>query len=302
MANTTIKGEAIRDGSVKAVDLNLATAVTLSALSATTYFVVHDTNEVSATKTKLVATATMNSYFQPFITAGTTAQYYRGDKTWQTLPTSLPASDVSAWAKASTKPSYTFSEIGSKPTTIAGYGITDVATSHTHSYLPLAGGTLTGNLTVVGSLNASGENCIRLTRATFNTFLLGIDNIGFYIYDETAVAYAMSISAIGNATFRGTATASDFITGSDRRLKTNIKSLGSHTMDIAYKSFERKDALGKTRYGVIAQELQLACPELVSTDSNGFLSVSYTDLHSLEISSLKIRVKELEQQLIRLQQ
>lgn len=40
-------------------------------------------------------------------------------------PTSLPASDVSSWAKAASKPSYTFSEIGSKPTTLSGYGITD---------------------------------------------------------------------------------------------------------------------------------------------------------------------------------
>lgn len=39
--------------------------------------------------------------------------------------TSLPASDVSSWAKAATKPSYDFSEIGSKPTTLSGYGITD---------------------------------------------------------------------------------------------------------------------------------------------------------------------------------
>lgn len=32
---------------------------------------------------------------------------------------------VPAWARASSKPSYNFSEIGSKPTTISGYGITD---------------------------------------------------------------------------------------------------------------------------------------------------------------------------------
>lgn len=35
---------------------------------------------------------------------------------------------VPSWAKASTKPSYTFSEIGSKPTTISGYGITNAYT------------------------------------------------------------------------------------------------------------------------------------------------------------------------------
>ena len=32
---------------------------------------------------------------------------------------------VPAWARASSKPSYNFSEIGNKPTTISGYGITD---------------------------------------------------------------------------------------------------------------------------------------------------------------------------------
>lgn len=40
-------------------------------------------------------------------------------------PTSMPASDVPSWAKQPNKPSYSFSEITSKPTTIAGYGITD---------------------------------------------------------------------------------------------------------------------------------------------------------------------------------
>lgn len=52
-----------------------------------------------------------HSYEAP-ITAGSTSQYWRGDKTWVTFPTSLPASDVYAWAKASTKPSYTKSEVG----------------------------------------------------------------------------------------------------------------------------------------------------------------------------------------------
>lgn len=40
-------------------------------------------------------------------------------------PTALPASDVPAWAKASTKPSYVWSEIGSKPSTFP-------PSSHTH--------------------------------------------------------------------------------------------------------------------------------------------------------------------------
>ena len=45
-----------------------------------------------------------------------------------TAVTSMPASDVYEWAKAASKPSYTFSEIGSKPTSVSGYGITDAYT------------------------------------------------------------------------------------------------------------------------------------------------------------------------------
>ena len=42
-------------------------------------------------------------------------------------PSSLPASDVYAWAKASTKPSYSWNEISSKPSTFT-------PSSHTHNY------------------------------------------------------------------------------------------------------------------------------------------------------------------------
>jgi hypothetical protein len=72
----------------------------------------------------------------------------------QNRPTSMPASDVPAWAKAATKPTYAWSEITgkpnefnptahshsfasllNKPTTLQGYGITDAASiSHTHAF------------------------------------------------------------------------------------------------------------------------------------------------------------------------
>ena len=75
----------------------------------------------------------------------------------QNKPTSMPASDVPAWAKAATKPSYawneitgkpneftpaahlhTFASLLNKPTTLQGYGITDAASiSHTHTFLQL---------------------------------------------------------------------------------------------------------------------------------------------------------------------
>ena len=42
------------------------------------------------------------------------------------FPSSLPASDVKAWAKAANKPAYSWSEIGSKPSTFP-------PASHTHA-------------------------------------------------------------------------------------------------------------------------------------------------------------------------
>lgn len=50
------------------------------------------------------------------------------------FPTSMPASDVYSWAKQPSKPSYTASEVGAAPA------------SHSHSYLPLSGGTVSGNV------------------------------------------------------------------------------------------------------------------------------------------------------------
>lgn len=59
--------------------------------------------------------------------------------------------NIYAWAKASTKPSYSYSEVGA------------AASSHTHSYLPLSGGTLTGSLSGTSasfSSTVTGSNFI----------------------------------------------------------------------------------------------------------------------------------------------
>ena len=70
-------------------------------------------------------------------------------------PSSLPASDVYAWAKASTKPSYTFSELTSHPTTLSGYGITDAkfGTAGTDSIPITLGSTTQSVLTAHQSLS-----------------------------------------------------------------------------------------------------------------------------------------------------
>lgn len=73
-------------------------------------------------------------------------------------PTTLPASDVYSWAKQPNKPSYSFDELSSHPTTLGGYGITDAYTKHEINttvysksecdefFVNKAGDTMTGNL------------------------------------------------------------------------------------------------------------------------------------------------------------
>lgn len=78
----------------------------------------------------------------------------------QNKPASLPASDVSEWAKASTKPSYTFSEIQSKPTTISGYGITDGG---------VISATATGSGNAVTDISVSGRTATVTKGALFAT-------------------------------------------------------------------------------------------------------------------------------------
>ena len=82
-----------------------------------------------------------------------------------TIPTTLPASDVYAWAKAATKPSYTWGEIGGKPTeftpaehTHVKADITDFPTSWAWSAITGKPSTLAGyGITDgVNSVEASG--------------------------------------------------------------------------------------------------------------------------------------------------
>lgn len=83
-------------------------------------------------------------------------------------PTTLPASDVYSWAKASTKPSYTFSEIGSKPTTISGYGITDAYISN--SAITLGSTSLGTSSTPIGYASYASS----ATSATAATYANGL--------------------------------------------------------------------------------------------------------------------------------
>lgn len=90
-------------------------------------------------------------------------------------------------------------------------------------------------------------------------------------------------------------TATDFILSSDRRLKENITPLTAPdwTRKINFVRYNFKNT-DRTRYGVIAQDVEKFAPELVSTDEKGQKAVSYIDLLIAKIADLENRIKALE--------
>ena len=94
-----------------------------------------------------------------------------------------------AFGSFAIKNSLAFSELTSKPTTISGYGITDAYTKSqvdaiAAKYLPLTGGTLTGQLKIVASALNGAYNGLRIGNDCYigdcnfgNTIgLMGVDN------------------------------------------------------------------------------------------------------------------------------
>lgn len=85
-------------------------------------------------------------------------------------PTTLPASDVYSWAKQPNKPSYSFGELSSHPTTLVGYGITDAYTKHeitttvysksecNEFFVNKAGDTMTGTLLISNDSDIYGRS------------------------------------------------------------------------------------------------------------------------------------------------
>lgn len=95
-----------------------------------------------------------------------------------------------------------------------------------------------------------------------------------------------------------TVTAQGFTATSDKRLKENIESyVCDHSiLDLDVKKFDFIKG-AKNQIGCIAQDLQEICPELVSEDENGYLTIQESKIVYLlleEVKKLKAEVKSLQ--------
>ena len=182
------------------------------------------------------------------------------DVAWTSdIPTSLPASDVYAWAKASTKPSYTYSEVGA------------AASSHTHNY--------------AGSSSAGGaaNSAAKLT----NTSKIGDTNKPVYFKADgtpAAISYTIDKSVPSNAVFTDTTysaatqSAAGLMSANDKSALIQLAALlGISSISISeqpyskayfseeYTIYERAVAVSKTQLG-IANSKTIVAAMLIGED------------------------------------
>lgn len=167
---------------------------------------------------------------------------------------------------------------GGSPTKVFA---TDGSVVDMNTYLPLSGGTMTGDLNVTGH--------------TVNAQTVDVTYVG-----------ALQITITGNSNNdaidvnNGGVTARAFYESSDISLKENIAPITKEATDavdcLTFKQFNFKDDKDKTtKYGVVAQEVEAAgLSNLVYANEEGVKSVDYISLLILKIEALEKRITELE--------
>ena len=176
------------------------------------------------------------------------------------------------------------------------------AASHTHSYLPLTGGVLTGELTYQ---NVDPEGWARGLSARVQSSGALAGGIGFLgRADSVSTAYlavgespwesgnGVRVTA-GGVTISGKTTfdTAFIATTSDIRLKKDIELIPDALDKVCALrgvTYERIDS-GERQTGVIAQEVQAVLPEAVMTmaDEQQTLSVAYGNMVGLLIEAIK---------------
>lgn len=184
-------------------------------------------------------------------------------------PTSMPASDVPAWAKAATKPAYTASEVGALPS-----GGTAVAANKT-----------TGTLTINGTaFNGSSNVSITTPNTTYSqatSSTLGLVKIG---YPESGKNYPVELNSSGqmfvnvpweNTTYGVATTSSNGLMSSGDKSKLDGIATGAN-------NYSLPQASSSTRGGVLIGYSTNGKNYAVTLDSSGkmYVNVPWTDTNT----------------------
>lgn len=158
------------------------------------------------------------------------------------------------------------------------------AASHTHSYLPLSGGTLTGQLTLRNGYTKLADSYIQTSQDRFyvstNGAAIGLNNANVYCFvGDKFIPSLSNSSSLGSSSYlwKQLYAATTAISTSDRTLKDNITPLTDihkqFFMKLTPVSFTFIDGTsGRTHIGFISQDVEEAMQELgmTSLDFAGF--------------------------------
>ena len=104
----------------------------------------------------------------------------------------------------------------------------------------------------------------------------------------------MQLNTSGALTVTSSVTATSFFESSDFRLKSEIQDLDIDVINIAAKSYLKN---GIREIGYIAQDVESILPSAISKRDDGYLDLSYRQVHTAKIAALEKEVLELKQKL-----
>ena len=145
-----------------------------------------------------------------------------------------------------------------------------------------------------GSQGPAGADGSPDTAAQVLAKLVTVDGPGSGLNaDKLDGNQASAFAKLSGATFTGTVTAPNFVSSSDRRLKTDIETIGdalNFVRDLRGVRYVMEDQPG---IGVIAQEVEPILPEIVS-EADGLKRVAYGNLAGLLIEAIKALADEID--------
>lgn len=192
------------------------------------------------------------------------------------------------------------------------------ASSHTHSYLPLSGGTVSGDTNITGVLRVNGQQSFYFQTSTMSqtvgtnnatggtTIAGGADSTcsinGSIVKTASVLPRSTNTYLLGNANYRwkGIYSSAAVNVSSDERLKENIVKLHAdeavdfiNSVDVCSFNYIGDES---EQIGVMAQDILAKAPNLakalVTQDENGYYGVKTSDL----VFPLIIAVQELTKQ------
>jgi len=143
--------------------------------------------------------------------------------------------------------------------------------------------------------NSTNNTIVRMTSSSNTFWDLQANTDGTFQIDRGDVA-AITFATSRAATFSSSVTATSFFESSDFRLKTLIEHnpIVDGIENLQAKLYEKN---GKIELGYFAQDAEKLMPYAVTKNADGFLTLSYREVHTAKIARLEQRVAELEKQL-----